>query len=179
MSGRVPNPAPAPLMKYEPQLAQPPGRRRRLPLPPGPGLSPAAALTLVGNRYGLDHTARQLLHRGVFAPEVAAPAGPNCGCSGMCRAAPWPWTATTSSSPWSAPAEVCPWWRRTTALSGTWARFPAPLRCRPPPTGSWRWLADYLADHAAGPLDVFYDAPLSLSGELARRTREVFASRGL
>ncbi|HZE21698.1 MAG TPA: DUF434 domain-containing protein, partial [Desulfobaccales bacterium] len=30
-----------------------------------------ATLTLVGNRYGLDHTARQLLHRGVFAPEVA------------------------------------------------------------------------------------------------------------
>ena len=29
------------------------------------------ALGLVGNRYGLDHTARQLLHRGVFAPELA------------------------------------------------------------------------------------------------------------
>ena len=40
-------------------------------------------------------------------------------------------------------------------------------------------LADYLADHQAGPVEVFYDAPLSLSGELARRTREVFASRGL
>jgi hypothetical protein len=40
-------------------------------------------------------------------------------------------------------------------------------------------LADYLADHATGPLEVFYDAPLSLSGELARRTREIFASRGL
>ena len=40
-------------------------------------------------------------------------------------------------------------------------------------------LADYLADQAAGPVEVFYDAPLSLSGELARRTREIFASRGL
>ncbi len=40
-------------------------------------------------------------------------------------------------------------------------------------------MADYLADHATGPLEVFYDAPLSLSGELARRTREIFASRGL
>jgi hypothetical protein len=40
-------------------------------------------------------------------------------------------------------------------------------------------MADYLADQAAGPLEVFYDAPLSLSGELARRTREIFASRGL
>lgn len=40
-------------------------------------------------------------------------------------------------------------------------------------------VADFLADHTAGPLKVFYDAPLSLSGELARRTREMFASRGL
>jgi len=40
-------------------------------------------------------------------------------------------------------------------------------------------VADYLADHTAGPLEVFSDAPLSLSGELARRTREMFASRGL
>ena len=30
------------------------------------------ALGLVGNRYRLDDTARRLLHRGVFAPEVAA-----------------------------------------------------------------------------------------------------------
>ena len=40
-------------------------------------------------------------------------------------------------------------------------------------------VADYLADNQAGPVEVFYDAPLSLSGELARRTREVFASRNL
>ena len=29
------------------------------------------ALDLVGNRYHLNHTARQLLHRGVFAPVAA------------------------------------------------------------------------------------------------------------
>ena len=40
-------------------------------------------------------------------------------------------------------------------------------------------VADYLAGQAAGPVEVFYDAPLSLSGELARRTREIFAARGL
>ena len=40
-------------------------------------------------------------------------------------------------------------------------------------------VADYLADQGAGPVEVFYDAPLSLSGELARRTREIFASRGI
>ncbi|OGP71360.1 MAG: hypothetical protein A2Y80_08775 [Deltaproteobacteria bacterium RBG_13_58_19] len=35
------------------------------------GYSRPAALALVGDRYQLDHTARQILHRGVFAPEVA------------------------------------------------------------------------------------------------------------
>ena len=40
-------------------------------------------------------------------------------------------------------------------------------------------LADYLAGQGAGPVAVFYDAPLSRSGELARRTREIFASRGI
>ena len=30
-----------------------------------------AALGLVGNRYQLDHTARQILHRGVFSPAAA------------------------------------------------------------------------------------------------------------
>jgi hypothetical protein len=40
-------------------------------------------------------------------------------------------------------------------------------------------LADYLAQHQPGPVSVFYDAPLSLSGELARHTRELWTSRGL
>ena len=40
-------------------------------------------------------------------------------------------------------------------------------------------LADYLAAQAPGPIQVFYDAPLSLSGELAGRTREILTSRGL
>jgi hypothetical protein len=40
-------------------------------------------------------------------------------------------------------------------------------------------LASYLARNRIGPVSVFYDAPLSLSGELARRTREIWAARGL
>ena len=40
-------------------------------------------------------------------------------------------------------------------------------------------LGDYLARHQSGPLQVFYDAPLSFSGELARRTEAVWAARSL
>jgi hypothetical protein len=40
-------------------------------------------------------------------------------------------------------------------------------------------LADYLKTQQTGPVTVLYDAPMSKSGELARRTREIFTARGL
>ena len=138
-----------------------------------------AALGLVGNRYGLDHTARQLLHRGVFAPAVAAARraklwrlrevtgrplaldGHNVLITLECAGRGLPLVAADDGfirdvGEISRAFKVSPATDRVLALA-----------------------ADYLADHAAGPLQVFYDAPLSLSGELARRTREIFASRGL
>jgi hypothetical protein len=39
-------------------------------------------------------------------------------------------------------------------------------------------LGDYLKDRHEGPVAVFYDAPMSKSGELAWRTREIFAAWG-
>ena len=58
---------------YDSILAQPPGTPPRTSASSWPGAIPGRnALDLVGNRYGLDEIARQLLHRGVFAPEVAA-----------------------------------------------------------------------------------------------------------
>lgn len=145
----------------------------------GRGYPRKNALDLVGNRYRLDHTARQLLHRGVFAPVVAAarraklrrlrdmPGRPlaldghnvlitlECGGRGL------PLVAADDGfirdvGEISRAFKVSPATDRVLALA-----------------------ADYLADHAAGPVEVFFDAPLSLSGELARRTREIFASRGL
>ena len=137
------------------------------------------ALDLVGNRYGLDHTARQLLHRGVFAPVVAAARraklrrlrdlpGRPLGLDGHnilitleCAGRGLPLVAADDGfirdvGEISRAFKVSPATDRVLALA-----------------------ADYLANHVAGPLQVFYDAPLSLSGELARRTREIFASRGL
>lgn len=137
------------------------------------------ALDLVGNRYGLDHTARQLLHRGVFAPAVAAARraklrrlrdmpgrplaldGHNVLITLECAGRGLPLVAADDGfirdvGEVSRAFKVSPATDRVLALA-----------------------ADYLANHAAGPLEVFYDAPLSLSGELARRTRELFASRGL
>ena len=137
------------------------------------------ALALVGNRYGLDRDARQLLHRGVFAPELAAARRAKLRPCADLPGSPWPWTATTSSSPWSAPLRGLPLVAADDGFIRDVGEISRAFRVSPATDRVLALLADYLADHAAGPVDVFYDAPLSLSGELARRTREIFASRGL
>jgi len=137
------------------------------------------ALDLVGNRYGLDHTARQLLHRGVFAPVLAtarraklrrlpdlpgrplALDGHNVLITLECAGRGLPLVAADDG-----------FIRDVGEISGAFKVSPATDRVL-------ELMADYLAEHLAGPVEVFYDAPLSLSGELARRTREIFASRGL
>jgi hypothetical protein len=143
------------------------------------GYPRAGALALVGNRYGLDRTLRQLLHRGVFAPALAAARraklrllrelpgrplaldGHNVLITLECAGRGLPLVAADDG-----------FIRDVGEISGAFKVSPATDQVL-------ARLADYLADQAAGPVEVFYDAPLSLSGELARRTREVFAARGL
>jgi hypothetical protein len=138
-----------------------------------------AALTLVGNRFKLDHTARQLLHRGVFAPEIAAARraklrllrelsglslaldGHNVLITLECAMRGIPLVAADDGfvrdvGQVSRAFKVSPETDRVLALLG-----------------------DYLARLSGGPFRVFYDAPLSYSGELARRTAEMWAARGL
>jgi hypothetical protein len=124
-----------------------------------------SALALVGNRYGLDEIARRLLHRGVFAPALAAARraklrrlrdlpGRPLGLDGHnvlitleCAERNLPLVAADDG-----------FIRDVGEVSRAFRVSPA-------------------ADHTTGPLEVFYDAPLSRSGELARRTREIFSSR--
>jgi hypothetical protein len=138
-----------------------------------------AALTLVGNRYGLSHTARQLLHRGVFAPAVAATRraklrrlrdlpgrplaldGHNVLITLECASRGLPLVAADDG-----------FIRDVGQVSRAFKVSEATDR-------ALTLVADYLAAQAPGPLQVFYDAPLSLSGELAGRTREIWGSRGL
>jgi hypothetical protein len=137
------------------------------------------ALDLVGNRYGLDETGRRLLHRGVFAPDTAAARraklrrlrdlpgqplaldGHNVLITLECAARHLPLVAADDG-----------FIRDVGEISRAFKVSDATDR-------ALILLADYLAGNGAGAIQVFYDAPLSLSGELARRTREIFASRGL
>jgi hypothetical protein len=137
------------------------------------------ALDLVGNRYGLEEIGRRLLHRGVFAPVVAAARraklrrlrdlpghplaldGHNVLITLECAGRGLPLVAADDG-----------FIRDVGEISRAFKVSPATDRVL-------EMAVAYLADHTAGPVEVFYDAPLSLSGELARRTREMFASRGL
>ena len=143
------------------------------------GYPQAAALTLVGNRYGLHRTARQLLHRGVAAPETAAARraklrlladlpGHPLGVDGHnvlitleCALRHLPLVAADDGFIRDV-GQVSRAFRPSRATDRVLAL-----------------LADYLAGHPVGALSVFFDAPLSLSGELAWRTREVWGARGL
>jgi hypothetical protein len=145
----------------------------------GRGYPRKNALDLAGNRYGLDAIGRRLLHRGVFAPAVAAARraklrrlrdlpglplaldGHNVLITLECAGRGLPLVAADDG-----------FIRDVGEISGAFNISPATDLVL-------ALVADYLADNQAGPVEVFYDAPLSRSGELARRTREVFASRGL
>jgi hypothetical protein len=144
------------------------------------GYPRTAALTLVGNRYALDHTARQLLHRGVFGPAAAAArraklrllpevAGSPLGLDGHnvlitleCALRRLPLVAADDG-----------FIRDVGQISRSFKPSPETDRVL-------ALLLDYLtALPWTDPVAVFYDAPLSRSGELARSTAAAAAARGL
>ena len=137
------------------------------------------ALALVGNRYQLAHAARQLLHRGVFAPDAARGrraklrllqdlAGQALGIDGHnvlitleCGLRGLPLVAADDG-----------FIRDVGQVSRA-------FRASPETDQALMLLANYLVERQTGPVSVFYDAPLSKSGELAQRTRELWTDRGL
>ncbi|MGA8572703.1 MAG: DUF434 domain-containing protein [Desulfobaccales bacterium] len=139
-----------------------------------------AALALVGNRYDLSRTNRQLLHRGVFAPAEAAArrarlrllkevAGLPLGLDGHnvlitleCALRKLPLVAADDG-----------FIRDVGQVSRSFKPSPETDRVL-------ALVLDYLAAQAwQEPVAVFYDAPMSLSGELAQHTAELAAARGL
>jgi hypothetical protein len=138
-----------------------------------------AALNLVGNRYALERSARQLLHRGVFAPAEAAARraklrrlrdlpgrelavdGHNVLITLECALRGLPLVAADDG-----------FIRDVGEVSRAFKPSPETDRVLV-------LLAAFLAEQPVGSVKIFYDAPLSQSGDLARRTREVFAARGL
>ncbi len=138
-----------------------------------------ASLTLVGNRYALPREARQILHRGVFADDVAsarrAKLQPLSQLAGQPLALDGHNVLITLESALQGRVLVAAddgFIRDMAQLSGAYRDSPATRR-------ALALLADYVSRSRPGLLTVLYDAPMQRSGELARETREIFAARGL
>jgi hypothetical protein len=138
-----------------------------------------AALTLVGNRYGLDEIARRLLHRGVFAPEVAAARRAKLRRLRDLPGQPLALDGHNVLITLECALRKLPLVAADDGFVRDVGQVSRAFRVSPATDRVLTLVADYLAAQATGPLQVFYDAPLSLSGKLAGRTREIWASRGL
>ena len=144
------------------------------------GYPRAAALVLVGNRYGLNHTARQLLHRGVFAPLEAAARRAKLRLLKEAAGLPLGLDGHNVLITLECARRKLP---LVAADDGFIRDVGQVSRSFKPSRETDRVLAlllDYLAAQPwQAPVAVFYDAPLSLSGELARLTMEAAAARSL
>lgn len=145
----------------------------------GRGYPRKNALDLVGNRYRLNHTTRQLLHRGVFAPALALARRATLRLLRELENRPLALDGHNVLITLECALRELPLVAADDGFIRDVGEISRAFRVSPATDRGLTLLADYLADHAAGPLQIYYDAPLSLSGELARRTAEIFASRGL
>jgi hypothetical protein len=143
------------------------------------GYPRAAALTLVGNRYNLEHTARQLLHRGIFAPEAAAARRAKLRLLREVLGLPLALDGHNVLITLECARRGVP----LVAADDGWIRdvgqVSRAFRPSPETESVLALLAAYLTRHTAGTLAVYYDAPLSFSGELAKLTEELWAAQGL
>lgn len=138
-----------------------------------------ASLTLVGNRYGLNRSGRQLLHRGVWPQELAR--ARRAKLRGLRDLAGQPLALdghnvliTLESALRGLPLVAADdgFVRDVAEISRAY-RGSAVTR------QALELLAAHLVRHQAGPLTVLFDAPLKKSGELARLTAQVLSARGL
>jgi hypothetical protein len=139
-----------------------------------------AALALVGNRYHLASPARQLLHRGVFAPSEAAARRAKLRLLKETAGRPLGLDGHNVLITLECALQNLP---LVAADDGFLRDVGQVSRSFKPSLATDRVIAlllDYLTATAwAAPVAVFYDAPMSRSGELARQTADLAAARGL
>ncbi len=138
-----------------------------------------ASLNLVGNRYGLNRKARQILHRGVFAPAAARERRAKLRRLSELAGVPLALDGHNVLITLECAFRGMPVVLADDGFFRDIAQLSRAFRFSPETARALELLADFLRVHRPGPVTVLYDAPLSRSGELARRTREVFAARGI
>lgn len=139
-----------------------------------------AALILVGNRYALDRTSRQLLHRGVFAPAAAAARRAKLRLLQEVAGRPLGIDGHNVLITLECALRNLPLVAADDGFIRDVGQVSRSFKPSPETDQVLALLLDYLtAPPWEDPVAVFYDAPMSRSGELARRTADLATARGL
>jgi len=143
------------------------------------GYPRSATLTLVGNRYQLSQPVRELLHRGVFPPAVAREHRRKLVLLADLRGRPVALDGHNVVLTLECARRGIP----VVAADDGFIRDIGQLSRNHRPTETTiavvEQLARYLSDHGVPSVQVWYDAPMSGSGDLAALTRKIFLAAGL
>jgi hypothetical protein len=143
------------------------------------GYPRGASLALVGNRYNLSRTARQLLHRGVFPPAQAAARRAKLRLLSQVAGRPLAVDGHNVLITLECALRQLPLVAADDGFLRDVGEISRAFRPSPATEEVLVLLAAYLAARPAGPVRVYYDAPMSRSGELARQTEAIWRDRGL
>jgi hypothetical protein len=138
-----------------------------------------ASLTLVGNRYALHRAARQILHRGVFADALARERRAKLRCLADLHGLPLALDGHNVLITLECAFKGLPLVAADDGFIRDVAELSRAYRVSLGTDRALEALGEHLKDRHQGPVAIFYDAPMSKSGELARRTQEIFTARGL
>jgi hypothetical protein len=138
-----------------------------------------ASLTLVGNRYDLDASARQILHRGVFARSLAAARGAKLWLLADLAGQPLAVDGHNVLITLESALKGLPLLAADDGFIRDVSQISRAYRDSPVTRQALAFLAVYVSRQHPGPLTILYDAPMKRSGELAQQTREIFTAQGL
>ncbi|MFZ2088435.1 MAG: DUF434 domain-containing protein, partial [Desulfobaccales bacterium] len=137
------------------------------------------SLSLVGNRYHLSRTERQLLHRGVFADELARARRAKLRIFVDLAGQPLAVDGHNVLITLESALKNLPLVAADDGFIRDVAQLSRAYRHSPLTRQALALLAAYLSRHHPGPVTVLYDAPMKKSGELARETMEFLAAHGV
>ncbi len=138
-----------------------------------------AALALVGNRYDLHHASRQILHRGVFAEAISRERRAKIKRLSDLGGLPLALDGHNVLITLECAFNGLPLAAADDGFVRDVAELSRAYRISPATDRALKAMAVFLQGRNPGPVAVFYDAPMSKSGELTRRTREIFQETGL
>jgi hypothetical protein len=145
----------------------------------GHGYPQQASLELVGNRYALPAAARQLLHRGVFAPVVAAERRRKLSLLGDLPGRPLALDGHNVVITLESALRGIPVLAADDGFIRDIGQVSHAFRFTSLTAQVLQRLGLYLAAQGAGPVQVWYDRPMSRSGDLAAATRRIWQDCGL